>query len=422
MKKIIIFLAFISSILSFSKEVVGYTRYLDEKTIMEIKEVEDVNMYLDKKFPDLYYSEIEEDTIHIYPRLQFIKVNSKYFTEEYILEMFPELKIGRAIFDENLIINLKNTEMIKLNDMVDLYYRYSIDEEGRIGVIIDEYNKKGLKIDISLKGETSEKKLRGKISGGGFRSTDKVTLELGINSSNSVTLDLGYNIYNFKRNEIYTVEAQLDSQKKIKLGTNIFKLIAANNYIDHKSNTSVNGYLRYQYNDTNDKLQLGTDVKYSVKFKTGANLSTKVGLLLEKGIIKEDFSGILSSNFEIYKGGAESYKVELSSDFLLSFLPLKNYNKIRYINAKGMFKPMEADLVYSLKLRAETPKILFTKAYLFNDLVLGLDFDKKFKYNNATGVGIVSDYLPIDIDTYVGFGISSEKMDIIAGIKLEYNF
>ena len=90
MKKLFWFCIILGS-LTFSKEVNGYTRYIENKDIDILKEVKNPKEYLEEKYKGLYDVEDKGDELIIYPKIQFIKINSKIRDKQAILDSLPSI-------------------------------------------------------------------------------------------------------------------------------------------------------------------------------------------------------------------------------------------------------------------------------------------------------------------------------------------
>ena len=419
MKKILMFSIFLS-FLSFGREIIGNTVFLENEDIHVLETNDKANQYLENKYPGKYFVEINDDKVYIYPKIEYIKINSEVTSEEEILKYIPSLYIGKVIKDDTKLVDNKDLEILNANKNIYLYTRMAIDEKGRYGAIIDEYVEKDLSLNFDLNLSNINSTFNMNIQKTNFNKGDIFNFDAGIlttefkpkleaeyilNDSrfhNTYSLKIGYNNKMYMSGDLkkYIYSSEKDGS---------LELIILNpeigfDYLD-KSYVYSEFNMNYRYRNNN---YIKLDTKGGLGFRKKLSNSplepyVKSSLVLEyEGTMPKIYlKGIL--NFNLMKGDNQS-------NFVLDDLIYSN-------NIKG-------DLLIGFKSKISIPKIYFSNMYVFNDFYLSKKYGlAEYKYISNIGVGFETDFFDnMNIRAEFGKYYKNKSSSFLfnLGLKMDY--
>ncbi|CAM3098504.1 hypothetical protein STFE110948_02040 [Streptobacillus felis] len=424
MKKYILLLILILSSYTYSKEVKGFTTYLTSNEIKKIEKQENINEYLEKEYSGKYYAEILEDAINIYPRVQYIKINSKKYNMNSILKALPDIYIGKILRDVDFLFDPKTIELLNEQEILNLYYRVVIDKDGTVGVVIDEVNENSDEIYTDVSINNMESVATFNYTKGNFRDNDVLNFDTKIYFKDiKADIKANYSIYNFKRNEKYIFSGGLDKEDGLFLKAEAQKYALSNKISSYEYFIKPNVSFKYSYLDTH-KINLVMGMDYKMKVISGLKLNLNTNINYENRFLTNDynifFESRLNSSVDL------SNNAKLNNELYLKFatIPLKEKYKIKVYDAKIIEdNEIGGDLAFMFKTNVDSFKILDSQLYFFNDLIVYQNYTKNVKFTDGLGVGIKSKFLPVDLNGYLGLGFNSnKKVGLLAGLNAGIKF
>ncbi|ACZ01574.1 hypothetical protein KX935_03255 [Streptobacillus moniliformis] len=423
MKKYILILFIYLSTITFSVEVKGFITYLSEDEIKKIEQQEEVNEYLEKKYPGKYYAEKLGDVIYVYPRIEYIKLVSNEYNMNSILKALPDIYIGKILRDVDFLVDSKTVELLKEQKIVNLYYRVVIDDNGSVGVAIDEVNENSDDVKLSVGFDNNESVATIEYIKGNFRENDVLNFMTNIYFRDiSTDINIGYTIFDFKRNEKYIISGGLNKEDGLFIKAEAQKYALSNKIKSYEYFIKPDISLKYSYYDTH-KLTASMGMNYKMKVISGLKVNLNTNIKYENRFLTNDynifFESKLNSSIDL------SNDAKLNNELFLKFatIPLKDRNKIKVYDARIIKdKDIGGDLAFVFKTNLDSFKVFDSQLYFFNDLIVYKNFGVNAMFTNGMGVGIKSKFLPVDLNAYLGLGFNSNKKvgtlgGLNAGIK-----
>ncbi|WP_064579609.1 hypothetical protein [Streptobacillus moniliformis] len=423
MKKYILILFIYLSTITFSVEVKGFITYLSEDEIKKIEQQEEVNEYLEKKYPGKYYAEKLGDVIYVYPRIEYIKLVSNEYNMNSILKALPDIYIGKILRDVDFLVDSKTVELLKEQKIVNLYYRVVIDDNGSVGVAIDEVNENSDDVKLSVGFDNNESVATIEYIKGNFRENDVLNFMTNIYFRDiSTDINIGYTIFDFKRNEKYIISGGLNKEDGLFIKAEAQKYALSNKIKSYEYFIKPDISLKYSYYDTH-KLTASMGMNYKMKVISGLKVNLNTNIKYENRFLTNDynifFESKLNSSIDL------SNDAKLNNELFLKFAttPLKDRNKIKVYDARIIKdKDIGGDLAFVFKTNLDSFKVFDSQLYFFNDLIVYKNFGVNAMFTNGMGVGIKSKFLPVDLNAYLGLGFNSNKKvgtlgGLNAGIK-----
>lgn len=423
MKKYILILFIYLSTITFSVEVKGFITYLSEDEIKKIEQQEEVNEYLEKKYPGKYYAEKLGDVIYVYPRIEYIKVVSNEYNMNSILKALPDIYIGKILRDVDFLVDSKTVELLKEQKIVNLYYRVVIDDNGSVGVAIDEVNENSDDVKLSVGFDNNESVATIEYIKGNFRENDVLNFMTNIYFRDiSTDINIGYTIFDFKRNEKYIISGGLNKEDGLFIKAEAQKYALSNKIKSYEYFIKPDISLKYSYYDTH-KLTASMGMNYKMKVISGLKVNLNTNIKYENRFLTNDynifFESKLNSSIDL------SNDAKLNNELFLKFatIPLKDRNKIKVYDARIIKdKDIGGDLAFVFKTNLDSFKVFDSQLYFFNELIVYKNFGVNAMFTNGMGVGIKSKFLPVDLNAYLGLGFNSNKKvgtlgGLNAGIK-----
>ncbi|WP_064592177.1 hypothetical protein [Streptobacillus moniliformis] len=423
MKKYILILFIYLSTITFSVEVKGFITYLSEDEIKKIEQQEEVNEYLEKKYPGKYYAEKLGDVIYVYPRIEYIKLVSNEYNMNSILKALPDIYIGKILRDVDFLVDSKTVELLKEQKIVNLYYRVVIDDNGSVGVAIDEVNENSDDVKLSVGFDNNESVATIEYIKGNFRENDVLNFMTNIYFRDiSTDINIGYTIFDFKRNEKYIISGGLNKEDGLFIKAEAQKYALSNKIKSYEYFIKPDISLKYSYYDTH-KLTASMGMNYKMKVISGLKVNLNTNIKYENRFLTNDynifFESKLNSSIDL------SNDAKLNNELFLKFatIPLKDRNKIKVYDARIIKdKDIGGDLAFVFKTNLDSFKVFDSQLYFFNDLIVYKNFGVNAMFTNGMGVGIKSKFLPVDFNAYLGLGFNSNKKvgtlgGLNAGIK-----
>ena len=418
MKKFLIINIFLSFI-SFGRDIIGNTIFLEDEDIYILKTNDNPEEYLENKYPGKYALEFKDDNVYIYPKIEYIEINSKVTSKDEIQNYLPSLYIGKIIKDETNLIDNIDSDIASSNKNMYLYTRMSIDEEGKYSAIIDEYVEKDLNIDLNLNLSNINSKFDLKLQKTNFNKSDIFNFEAGVSTTefkpkvvaeyilndskfkNVYSLKMGYNEKMYLNGEfkryIYS------SENKGKLEFLILNSKIGFNYLD-------NSYVYSEF-DLNYKYKNNSYVKLDIK--GGLGVKTKLSAFSLEPYVK---SSVL---FEYYGGITKIYLKGL-----LNFNLMKADNRSLFILEDDIDNIIKGDIITGWDAKIELPKIYFTNMYVFNDFYISKKYGiNDNKYVSNIGLGFETDFFDdMYIKTEFGKNYKNNKSSFLfnLGLKMSY--
>ncbi|WP_064605437.1 hypothetical protein [Streptobacillus moniliformis] len=423
MKKYILILFIYLSTITFSVEVKGFITYLSEDEIKKIEQQEEVNEYLEKKYPGKYYAEKLGDVTYVYPRIEYIKLVSNEYNMNSILKALPDIYIGKILRDVDFLVDSKTVELLKEQKIVNLYYRVVIDDNGSVGVAIDEVNENSDDVKLSVGFDNNESVATIEYIKGNFRENDVLNFMTNIYFRDiSTDINIGYTIFDFKRNEKYIISGGLNKEDGLFIKAEAQKYALSNKIKSYEYFIKPDISLKYSYYDTH-KLTASMGMNYKMKVISGLKVNLNTNIKYENRFLTNDynifFESKLNSSIDL------SNDAKLNNELFLKFatIPLKDRNKIKVYDARIIKdKDIGGDLAFVFKTNLDSFKVFDSQLYFFNDLIVYKNFGVNAMFTNGMGVGIKSKFLPVDLNAYLGLGFNSNKKvgtlgGLNAGIK-----
>ncbi|WP_064613405.1 hypothetical protein [Streptobacillus moniliformis] len=423
MKKYILILFIYLSTITFSVEVKGFITYLSEDEIKKIEQQEEVNEYLEKKYPGKYYAEKLGDVIYVYPRIEYIKLVSNEYNMNSILKALPDIYIGKILRDVDFLVDSKTVELLKEQKIVNLYYRVVIDDNGSVGVAIDEVNENSDDVKLSVGFDNNESVATIEYIKGNFRENDVLNFMTNIYFRDiSTDINIGYTIFDFKRNEKYIISGGLNKEDGLFIKAEAQKYALSNKIKSYEYFIKPDISLKYSYYDTH-KLTASMGMNYKMKVISGLKVNLNTNIKYENRFLTNDynifFESKLNSSIDL------SNDAKLNNELFLKFatIPLKDRNKIKVYDARIIKdKDIGGDLAFVFKTNLDSFKVFDSQLYFFNELIVYKNFGVNAMFTNGMGVGIKSKFLPVDLNAYLGLGFNSNKKvgtlgGLNAGIK-----
>ncbi|CAM3171772.1 hypothetical protein [Streptobacillus ratti] len=423
MKKYILILFIYLSTITFSIEVKGFITYLSDSEIKKIEKQKEPNDYLEKKYPGKYYAERLGDVIYVYPRIEYIKLVSNEYNMNSILKALPDIYIGKILRDVDFLVDAQTIELLKEQKIINLYYRTVIDNNGSVGVAIDEVNENSDDVKLSVGFDNNESVASIEYIKGNFRENDVINFVTNIYFRDiSADINLGYTIFDFKRNEKYLFSGGLNKKDGLFIKAEAQKYALSNKIKSYEYFIKPDISLKYSYLDAH-KITVSMGMNYKMKIISGLKLNLNTNIKYENRFITNDynifFESTLNSSVDL------SNNAKLNNEFFLKFatIPLKDKYKINIYDAKIVDNSIKGgDLAFVFKTNLDSFKLFDSQLYFFNDLIVYKNFGKKAVFTNGMGVGIKSKYLPLDFNAYLGLGFDSNKKvgtlgGLSAGIK-----
>lgn len=414
MKKTIIFLMIVSS-LSFSKDIIGYTRYIDEKDLEKLKIVDNPKEYLEDKYKGLYDVEDMGSELKIYPKVQFIKVNSKVRNKEAILNSLPSIYLGRTIKDFETLVSEKNSFMLKDQDNVYLYVRANIDDDGRYGILIDEYIEKDIDVlfDVDIINTSTE--ISSKLKLNNFRDNDYISFNTSVSLEDKLKFDtrLKYEVSNYKRYEKYGFETGTSSSEHFYFKFKYDKYLLGEDKGDYKYDLKVGTSAKYIYNKSH-AMDVKINYEYNLR-KNGFKFLNKGHWTYRQNIVDSENNLIIGNNVLL---NWESQYQKVIIDTNLAFSVKSNKDRIKSRNVRTLDKYLIGDFIIDNKFEWDTLDIVGTRLYMFNDFAYAKKFDDNDrKYSLGFGIGAKNKYIKnFEMNTYAGVGFNNKKIGFVGGL------
>ncbi len=424
MKKYILILFIYLSTIAFSIEVKGFVIYLSDAEIKKIEKQEEVNDYLDKTYPGKYYAERLGNVIYIYPRIQYIKLNSNEYNMNSILKALPDIYIGKILRDVDFLVDAKTIELLKEQKIINLYYRVAVDGDGTVGVIIDEVNENSDDVKLSVGFDNNESVASIEYIKGNFRENDVLNFETNIYFRDiSADINVGYTIFDFKRNEKYLFSGGLNKKDGLFIKAEAQKYALSNKIKSYEYFIKPDISLKYSYLDSH-KITVSMGMNYKMKVISGLKINLNTNIKYENRFLTNDynifFESKLNSSIDL------SSDAKLNNEIFLKFatIPLKDKYKIKVYDARIIENNIKGgDLAFVFKTNLDSFKLFDSQLYFFNDLIVYKNFGNSATFTNGTGVGIKSKFLPVDLNGYFGFGFNSNsKAGILGGLNTGIKF
>lgn len=418
MKKFLIINIFLSFI-SFGRDIIGNTIFLEDEDIYILKTNDNPEEYLENKYPGKYALEFKDDNVYIYPKIEYIEINSKVTSKDEIQNYLPSLYIGKIIKDDTKLIDNIDSDIAASNKNMYLYTRMSIDEEGKYGAIIDEYIEKDLNIDLNLNLSNINSKFDLKLQKTNFNKSDIFNFEAGVSTTEfKPKVEAEYilndskfhNVYSLKMgyNEKMYLNADLkryiySSENKGKLDFVILNPKIGFYYLDNS----------YIYSEFNLNYKYNTNSYIKLDVKGGLGFRTKVSKFLLEPYVK---SSVL---FE-YNG--EISKIYLKG--ILNFNLMKADNKSLFILEDDIDNIIKGDIITGWDAKIELPKIYFSNMYVFNDFYVskrhGINDNNYF---SNIGLGFETEFFDdINIKTEFGKNYKNNKSSFLFNFGLRMNY
>ncbi|WP_156299084.1 hypothetical protein [Streptobacillus canis] len=424
MKKYIFMLLISLSIFTFSKEIKGFTTYLSENELKKIAKQEKVNEYLDKNYPGKYYAEILENGIYIYPRIQYIKLNSKEYNMNSILKALPDIYIGKILRDVDFLVDPKTTELLKEQKIMNLYYRVVIDSDGTVGVVIDEVNENSDEIKTGVSIDNKESIASLEYTKGNFRENDVLDFETRIYFQDvKADINAKYIMYNFKRNEKYIFSGGLDKEEGVFVKAEAQKYALSNKINSYEYFIKPDISLQYSYSDTH-KITARMGMNYKMKVISGLKLDLNTNIKYENRFLTNDYNIFFETTLDSSLDLSNNARLNNELYLKIATIPLQEKYKIKVYDAKIIEDDaIGGDIAFIFKTNLDSFKLFDSQLYFFNDLIVYKNYGKKAMFTDGIGVGIKSKFLPVDLDGYVGFGFNSNrKVGALGGLSAGIKF
>ena len=417
MKKLFWFCIILGS-LTFSKEVNGYTRYIENKDIDILKEVKNPKEYLEEKYKGLYDVEDKGDELIIYPKIQFIKINSKIRDKQAILDSLPSIYIGKTVKYFEDILSEKNSFMLKDEKNVYLYIRASIDDEGRYGILVDEYMEKDIDTSFMVDIVNTSTEVLSNLEFNNFRDNDVMKLNSSISLENkfNAKINFGYSISDYKNFNKYFVESGIDTDKNVHLRVKYDKYLIGENKGSYKQDLKLGTELEYRYKKEHT---LNFKTNYEYNFRKEGFIFYNKGFLNYRQNLLNLGSNIILGNNVVLKWDTQYQNSTVDTNLEFAF---KNSNSdIKTRNLRALDKYLKGDMILDYKLQWNTLDIVGTKVYLFNDFGYTRIYENNDrKYSTGFGIGASNRYIKnLEIDTYAGAGFNSSRIGFVGGIGVK---